>query len=405
MGTAQRGARRESAQESTESTRDFFETLPAVARFVDVPDPASYTPAPDDWSVVITDVEGSTKAIEAGRYKDVNTLGVASIVAVRNALPDLALPFVFGGDGATMLCPSSLVPTVARALRGLQQTSREAFDLGMRAGVVPIAELRADGHEVLVAKFESSPHVTLAMFAGSGLSEAERRIKDPARAAQYDVGEGEADADFAGFECRWQPIPAERGEIVSLLVQARAADRREAAALYRDVIERIESIVGGDGHPVATRNLHLGQNASAFDNEARLRSGAASGAAYLLARAKAGVITRVGRLLLDRGWDALGFPGSTYREEVAANTDFRKFDDTLRMVLDLTPDEHRAIEAMLEDKRRAGALAYGMHTAASVLMTCVVTSHHGDHVHFVDGADGGYALAAKQFKAQLKEDV
>ncbi len=27
---------------------------------------------PDDWYVAITDVKGSTKAIEAGRYKDVN---------------------------------------------------------------------------------------------------------------------------------------------------------------------------------------------------------------------------------------------------------------------------------------------------------------------------------------------
>ena len=35
-------------------------------------------------------------------------------------------------------------------------------------------------------------------------------------------------------------------------------------------------------------------------------------------------------------------------------------------------------------------------------MTCVITRYEGDHVHFVDGSDGGYALAAKRMKEQLR---
>jgi hypothetical protein len=31
-----------------------------------------------------------------------------------------------------------------------------------------------------------------------------------------------------------------------------------------------------------------------------------------------------------------------------------------------------------------------------------VKSYDGNHLHFVDGAEGGYALAAKQLKAQLQ---
>jgi hypothetical protein len=39
-------------------------------------------------------------------------------------------------------------------------------------------------------------------------------------------------------------------------------------------------------------------------------------------------------------------------------------------------------------------------------MTCLVFSlEESRHVHFVDGADGGYALAALQLKAQLQSDV
>jgi hypothetical protein len=36
-------------------------------------------------------------------------------------------------------------------------------------------------------------------------------------------------------------------------------------------------------------------------------------------------------------------------------------------------------------------------------MTCLVFNRHGGHVHFVDGAQGGYAMAAAQMKAQQKE--
>jgi Protein of unknown function (DUF3095) len=36
-------------------------------------------------------------------------------------------------------------------------------------------------------------------------------------------------------------------------------------------------------------------------------------------------------------------------------------------------------------------------------MTCLVFSlEQSRHVHFIDGADGGYALAALQLKAQLQ---
>ncbi|MGK7928621.1 MAG: DUF3095 family protein [Spirulina sp.] len=36
------------------------------------------------------------------------------------------------------------------------------------------------------------------------------------------------------------------------------------------------------------------------------------------------------------------------------------------------------------------------------LMTCLVSSGEDYHVGFIDGADGGYALAAKGMKQQLK---
>jgi hypothetical protein len=36
-------------------------------------------------------------------------------------------------------------------------------------------------------------------------------------------------------------------------------------------------------------------------------------------------------------------------------------------------------------------------------VTCLVRDYNTEHVHFLDAANGGYALAAKGMKAQLKQ--
>ena len=380
----------------------FYAELPTFDRFADVHDASLYVAAPGDWDVVVTDVEGSTKAIEAGRYKDVNALGVASIVALRNALPEFDLPFVFGGDGATVLTPASERERVCVALRGIRTMARDAMEMSMRVSTVPVEVLHADGFEVLVARFGASPHATFAMFAGAGLSEAERRIKDPVEGVQHAVSdEGPREASFEGFECRWEPLASRRGKVVSLLVQATAEDRNEAAQTYRDVLKALESIIGdSEGRPVGPDNLSIASGGRAFDAEARITEGRSGGMSVFRRKQVIKAQAAFGRYGLSRGKETLGFPADVYRDEVTANTDFRKFDDTLRMVLDVTDAQHEALEVELARQHAEGSIVYGTHVASAALMTCAVTSYRGDHMHFVDGADGGYALAAKQLKRQ-----
>lgn len=380
----------------------FYAELPTFDRFVDVHDPTLYVRAPDDWDVVVTDVEGSTEAIEAGRYKDVNALGVASIVALRNALPGHDVPFVFGGDGATVLTPSTEREAVCGALRGIRAMARDAFEMTMRASMVPIAALHDDGFDVRVARFGASPRATFAMFSGAGLGEAERRIKDATLGPGYAVSDdGPNEASFEGFECRWRPLASRRGKVVSLLVHATAQNRDEAAHTYRDVVHAIASIVGASGgRPVDPENLVVASGGRAFDTEARIQVGARGGWELFKRKQVIKAEAMVGRVGFSRGKETMGFPAHVYREEVTANTDYRKFDDTLRMVLDVTAEQHRALEGDLKCRYGAGTIIYGMHVADAALMTCVVASYTGDHVHFVDGADGGYALAAKQLKLQ-----
>ncbi len=49
--------------------------------------------------------------------------------------------------------------------------------------------------------------------------------------------------------------------------------------------------------------------------------------------------------------------------------------------------------------QRAEPLRVGDRITAEALVTCIVPSaRRADHVHFVDGASGGYAVAAEALK-------
>jgi Protein of unknown function (DUF3095) len=95
------------------------------------------------------------------------------------------------------------------------------------------------------------------------------------------------------------------------------------------------------------------------------------------------------------------FVPQTYLRQLRDNSDFRKYDDALRMVLDCTPALGRVIEERLRAAVAAGIARYGMHRQDRAMMTCFTPSAlRSDHVHFIDGALGGYALAASALKAE-----
>ncbi len=379
----------------------FFDALDAVAGFGDVLAPSAYVAAPADWEVLITDIMGSTKAIEAGRYKEVNLLGVASIAAVLNACKDIDVPFIFGGDGATFLLPPSLVEAAKRALFDLAGMALQLFDLELRVGAVPVRILAEGGHEVLVAKFAASKDVSLAMFSGDGWSEADRLIKAPASVYRFaSPTEPTGEADYSGLQCRWRPIPARNGKMVSLLVVA--AHESVESSVCREVWDLLVEL--GDEQqmrPATAATLKMATKREDLVPEARIVTRQASGEAVDRYAKKATWLSRMasifGKLHLKMG----SFDTNAYVRTTVANTDFRKFDGTLRLIVDLSDEQVERLRSYLEERYRAGELYYGLHTQDSALMTCLVGDFDRNHIHFVDGAGGGYTMAAVQLKKQL----
>lgn len=83
------------------------------------------------------------------------------------------------------------------------------------------------------------------------------------------------------------------------------------------------------------------------------------------------------------------------------STDYKKFDDILRMVIAGNSEQRQQLTNYLETQYQKGKLVYGLHNSDRAIVTCLVFQRNGRQVHFVDGADGGYALAAKAMKKRM----
>jgi hypothetical protein len=367
-----------------------------VATFVEALEPASYVSVPDDWFIAVGDVVQSTPAIAAGRYKDVNLAGAATIAGILNACPRRDLPFAFGGDGGVVLVPPDLHDQAETALKGIQQIARNALDLDLRCALVPVKAVRAEKRDVKIAYQALGPARKLAMMSGGGIDCAETIAKS-AQGAPFIVNADAVteDADLTGLSCRWQPLQARRGVMLTAIVRAKDTDSPLPRA-YRDVYERIQGVAARDICPVALSNLK-----SAWPPRGANRERAFGHTLFdVYGTSLLGLISE------KTGITIAGFSGRAYAASLQSHSDYRKFADSLRMVIDCSAAEADGIESILKAARGENRIEYGLHRASSALMTCFVNStDDGGHIHFIDGADGGYAMAAQELKTQIESKL
>lgn len=171
---------------------------------------------------------------------------------------------------------------------------------------------------------------------------------------------------------------------------------------FRAVIETIAHIVEKTpeaSRPVPGRGLRLKWPPQGVDLEARAARRA--GESIRLRKAKVLAFTLLAFVIMRFGIRVGRFIPQKYERELVENSDFRKFDDSLRMVLDCTPELADEIESYLKAAAADGVVRYGTHRQEAAMMTCFAPSPaNPNHVHFIDGADGGYALAAAVMKAE-----
>ena len=382
----------------------FYAGLPVRTDFSAVTDPRSFAPLPGDWHVATCDVRNSTLAVEAGNYKHVNTVGASAVTAMLNAAGALEIPFVFEGDGSAFCVPPQLLEDAKAALVKTQEMAKSSFGLELRVATLPVAQIRAAGLDILVARVRVSENYVQAAFAGGGMAYADKYMKDPATAPLCEVTPGSVAArgSLEGLECRWQDIPSRHGETVSLMVRAVVPDAAKASALYLEVIDKVHEIYGSDeaSHPLTPPVITLipALSARQLGNEVGVRAAGRGrfGKWLWLMRVRWFVI--LGWFLMRFGLKTEETDWSSYKDTLMRNTDVRKFNDIYRQILAGNAAQRESLDAWLAERYARRELVYGLHVTDRAHMTCLVFNYSGRHLHFIDGADGGLFLAAKAFK-------
>jgi len=349
---------------------------------------------PANWHVLITDVKKSTEAVANGLHETVNLVATGSIVAVLNIAykENITVPFFFGGDGATFIVPPSILDAVMSALMLHQQSTEQNFNIMLRVGHVPVENIYANGHLLNISKLKTSDLYSIPILLGNGLSHAEKIIKGENYILQPPPG-NEEELDLSGMQCRWDKIkpPESYDEVVSLLVIAREGANQADA--FKKVIDQLDKIYGDTERrkPISISKLKLKATFRKIGTEMRVKLGTYN-LLYLL---KTWFTIMLGSFYFRTK------NGKTYLNQLVDMSDTLVIDGKINTVISGTNKQRELLETALQNLEQEGYIRYGLFVSKESVMSCYVRSLDKNHIHFVDGSDGGYTKAAGVLKKKI----
>lgn len=350
---------------------------------------------PDNWHVVITDIKNSTTAVDDGGHTNVNLVATGSMIAVLNISQkaNITVPSFFGGDGATFIIPPSLLAGTISALEAHRDNSKKNFDLLLRVGHLPVADIYAQGHIITISKLRTSKIFVIPIVLGDGLSYAEQVIKSSDYATPSLPQNKEAELDLSGMQCRWDMVdaPQNSGEVVSLLVEARDSARQAPA--FKKVIDVLDEIYGEQEKrkPITVSGLKLNRKLQKIVLEMRTK------------------FRRYSPFYIIKTWfTTLLLPlffktktGKDYLDELVAMSDTLIIDGRINTVISGSANQREKLVAALDQIEKNGDIYYGFYVSNASILSCYVRDIHQGHIHFVDGAEGGYTNAAAMLKKKM----
>ncbi len=350
---------------------------------------------PESWHVVITDIRNSTGAVAGGMHETVNFIATGSIVSVLNIAfkAGITVPFFFGGDGATFIVPPVVADAAMRALAVFRKNTKENFGLDLRIGIVAVTEIYAKSFELKLSKLKVSGAFSIPVILGDGLYCAEKLVKNEQYRFDYDP-KPEDELDLSGMQCRWDKIgpPEMNQEVVTLLVCAPAGGKQ--AALFAKVMEHVDGIYGPfpRRQPISVPRLIWKTTFKKMEMEMLVRKGSTSIlglAASWIAWLSGYVYFRTSR-------------GRNYLNSLVEMSDTLVIDGKINTVITGTPQQREQLQNALDGMEAAQEILYGLHVSSESVMSCYVHDLKDGHIHFVDGAEGGYTKAAGVLKQKLR---
>ncbi|MDZ7693955.1 MAG: DUF3095 domain-containing protein [Balneolaceae bacterium] len=389
----------------SEDSHTFYSDLPLLESFFEISNSQNFHALPDEWYVAVTDIVNSTRAIQHGEYKKVNILGASPIVGILNLSNKNNIPYTFGGDGCTLCIPPALLDDTRNVLGASRQIGKRQYELDLRAAIISMRDIREAGHEIKVARYKVSDVYNQAIFSGSGLSFAEKTLKQDENEKYRITAAGVANGtDFTGLECRWQEVGQEKKKVITMLIRSNPT-LENSDEIYKNVLEKMRSVFGFDDktNPIHASQLNMNMSLTSLMGEIEFRTFGMSWLQRLLYVLKIEAQIVLGKIFMSLGYKSSATNWSIYKRDLALNSDHRKFDDMLRAVISGTEEQFQKLTEFLEEQHEAGLLAYGFHISDTAIITCMVFRYQQEHVHFVDGSEGGYVKAAQNLKQRISE--
>lgn len=370
---------------------NFFKDLNVFKSFNDVMNNDNYKIIPKDWYVIASDVKNSTTLIENGSYKDINFVASMTIMGIINIDKSVDIPYIFGGDGATILVPPSFIKKANKVLLDCKKLANELYSIELRTSSFLVEDLYKNDLDLSILKYEVSKDYRQTILKGNAIEFIDKSIRKN-EAFSNDIDKN-YEASFDGLECRWSELKAPKDEVLSLLIKVKNDD----ISKYKDILDNIEKIAGiyQFRTPVRNENLVITNSKKKLSTEVSLKS---YNTKKVFAQYVKTVIENIlGNILFKFGSD----DWKGYKSRILRTCDTEKYENMLKMVISTKKNETKKLIEYLEEEFKSGNIVYGIHKSNTALMTCLIFQRHGNHVHFVDGNDGGYALAAKELKKKL----
>ena len=374
----------------------FYSNLPVNKMSVGdlVANKSLFSVIPEDWHILVADIKNSTQAIKNGRHNEVNLVATGSIIAVLNIVysEKINVPFFFGGDGAVILVPPKYLKSAMSALEKHRENALNNFGFDLKIGHIPVEVIYREKIELIIAKVEINEVFIIPVILGDGLQFAENLIKNEDPLKKINFKTDQFPLNLSGMECKWDKIkpPEETQEVVSLIVTG--CGDQDPSKIFSEVLKAIDEIYGSAKRrkPISVKRLRLKAGFKKINSEMRAKLGRFD-LFYLL---KNLMRANFGKYYLKNSKS-----GKSYLKKLVELTDTLTIDGRINTVITGTSEQRISLISFLDYLEKSDKIKYGLHVSQESVMSCYVRNMGtNEHIHFVDGADGGYTRAANSLK-------
>jgi hypothetical protein len=97
--------------------------------------------------------------------------------------------------------------------------------------------------------------------------------------------------------------------------------------------------------------------------------------------------------------------GKNYLDQLVDMSDTLIIDGKINTVISGSIQQREKLLAVLDSLEKEGDILYGFYVSEESVLSCYVRSLDESHIHFVDGAKGGYTQAAGMLKKKVREVI